>query len=56
MHVRCDSQYKTEADGGAILGQPVLFECMGIWVLSQAHESEMRDYLVYLLIVTYLSR
>ena len=54
MHVRCDNQYKTEADGGAILGQPMLFECMGIYVLSPAHESEMRGYLVYLLIVKYL--
>ena len=55
MHVRCDNQYKTEADGGNILGQPRLFECMGICVLSPAHESEMRGYLVYLLIVKYLS-
>ena len=23
MHVRCDSQYKTGADGGTILGQPM---------------------------------
>ena len=49
MHVKCDNQYKTEADG-----QPLLFECMGICVLSPAHESEMRGYLVYLLIVKYL--
>ena len=41
-HVRCDNQYKTGADGETILGQPVLFECMGISVLSPAHESEMR--------------
>ena len=34
-----------------ILGQPILFECMGICVLSPAHESEMRRYLVYVLIV-----
>ena len=54
MHVRCDNQYKTGADGGNILGQPMLFECMGIRVLSPAHESEMRGYLVYLLIVKYL--
>ena len=54
MHVRCDNQYKTGADGGNILGQPRLFECMGICVLSPAHESEMKDYLVYLLIVKYL--
>ena len=55
MHVRCDNQYKTGADRGNILGQPVLFECMGISVLSLAHESEMRGYLVYVLIVKYLS-
>ena len=55
MHVRCDNKYKTGADGANILGQPMLFECMGICVLSPAHESEMRDYLVYLLIVKYLS-
>ena len=51
MHVRCDNQYKTGADTENILGQPVLFECMGICVLSPAHESEMRGYLVYVLIV-----
>ena len=28
-----------------------LFVCMGICVLSPAHESEMRGYLVYVLIV-----
>ena len=53
MHVRCDNQYRTGADGGNILGQPRLFECMGICVLNPAHESEMRVYLVYLLIVKY---
>ena len=37
MHVRCDKQYKTGADGGSISGQPMLFECMGICVLSPAH-------------------
>ena len=51
MHVRCDNQYKTGAGRGNILGQPMLFECMGICVLSPAHESEMRGYLVHLLIV-----
>ena len=55
MHVRCDNQYKTGADRGNILGQPRLFECIGIFVLSPAHESEMRGYLVYVLIVKYLS-
>ena len=54
-HVRCDNQYKTGADRGNILGQPMLFECMGICVLSPAHESEMMGYLVYVLIVKYLS-
>ena len=47
MYVRCDNQYKTGADRGNILGQPMLFECIGICVLSPAHESEMRGYLVY---------
>ena len=54
MHIRCDNQYKTGADGENILRQPMLFEYMGIYVLSPAHESEMRGYLVYLLIVKYL--
>ena len=51
MRVRCDNQNKSGADRGNILGQPMLFECMGICVLSPAHESEMRGYLVYVLIV-----
>ena len=34
-----------------ILGQQRLFECMAICVLSMAHESEIRGYLVYVLIV-----
>ena len=55
MHVRYDNQYKTGADRGANLGQLMQFKCMGIYVLSPAHESEMRGYLVYLLIVKYLS-
>ena len=54
MHVRCDNQYKTGEDRGNTLGQPMLFECMGICVLSLAHESEMRGYLVYVPIVKYL--
>ena len=33
----------------------MLFECMGICVLSPAHESEMRGYLVYPLIVKILT-
>ena len=55
MHVRCDNQSKTGADRGKILGQPTLFESMGICVLSPAHESEMRGYLVYVPIAKYLS-
>ena len=55
MHVRCDNQYKTGADGETILEQPILFECMGICVLSPAHESEMRGYLVHVLIVKTVS-
>ena len=55
MHVRCDNQYKTGADRENILGQPMLFECVGICVLSPAHEREMRGDLVYVLIVKYLS-
>ena len=55
MHVRCDNQYKSGADTENILGQPLLFECMGICVLSPAHESEMRGYLVYVLIVKKMS-
>ena len=51
MHDRCDNQYETGADRENILGQPKLFVCMGICVLSPAHESEMRGYLVYVLIV-----
>ena len=56
MHVRCDNQYKTRADEGSILGQRMLFECMGICVLSPAYKSEMTGSgsLVYLLIVKYL--
>ena len=33
---------KLEQAGETISGQPMLFECMGICVLSSAHESEMR--------------
>ena len=51
MHVRYDNQYKTGADRENILGQPMLFVCIGICVLSPAHESEMRGYLVSVLIV-----
>ena len=54
IHVGCDNQCKTGADRGTILGQPLLFECMGICVLNPPHESEMRDYLAYVLIVKYL--
>ena len=55
MHVTFDNQYKTGADRENILGQPMQFVCMGICVLSPAHESEMRGYLVYVLIVKNLS-
>ena len=55
MHVRYDNQCKTGADRRNILGQPMLFESKGsICVLNPAHESEMRGYLVYVLIVKYL--
>ena len=54
MHVRCDNQYKIGADRGNILGQSMQFECMGICIMNPAHESEMRGYLVYVLIVKYL--
>ena len=54
MHARYDYHNNTGADGGTILGQPMLFECMGICVLSSALESEMRGYLVYVMIVKYL--
>ena len=46
MHVRCDNQYITGADRENILGQAMLFVFMDICVLSPAHESEMRGYLV----------
>ena len=55
MHVRCDNQYKTGAGRENILVQPRLSQCMGICVLSPAHESEIRGYLVYVLIVKTLS-
>ena len=50
MHARCNAEVR-----GSIFGQPMPFECMGICVLSPAHEYEMRGSLVYLLIVKYLS-
>ena len=46
---------KLEQTGELFLGQPMLFGCMGICVLSPAHESEMWGYLVYVLIAKYLS-
>ena len=55
MHVICDNQYKTGADSGNIMGQPMPFECMSICVLSPAHESEMRGYPVYVPIVKQFS-
>ena len=53
MLVRCDNYYKTGADGGTILGQPILFKCMGICVLSPAHKCDIRDYPVNQLTVKY---
>ena len=41
MHVRCDNQYKTGAERGNILGQPMLFEYMGICILRPEQESEL---------------
>ena len=32
---------KLEQTGGNILGQPMLFECMGICVFNPVHENEM---------------
>ena len=56
MQVRCDNQYNTGSEERNILGQPMLFECMGICFLSiPAHEREMRGSPVCLLIVKYLS-
>ena len=49
-----DAITSTGADRENILGQPMLFECMGICVLSSAHAGEMRGYLVYVLVVKYL--
>ena len=37
------------------MGQPMLSECIGIRVLSPAHECETRGFLVYLLIIKYVS-
>ena len=42
MQVRCENQYKAGADRGNILGQLMLFECMGICVLSPAQDSVMK--------------
>ena len=41
IRVTGDNQYKPGVDGGNILVQPMPFECMGICVLSPAHECEM---------------
>ena len=46
---------KLEQTGKNIWGQPVLCECMGICVVSPAHENDMRGYLVSVLIIKYLS-
>ena len=42
---------KLEQTGNIFFGKTTLFECIGICVLSPTHESEMRGYLVYVLIV-----
>ena len=55
MHVRRDNQHQNGANGRTILGQPMLFECMGICVLCPAYECERRGSLVHVLIVKYLS-
>ena len=50
MHVRCDNQDKTGADRQNILRASAV--CVhGYLRFSPAHESEMRGYLVYVLIV-----
>ena len=49
-----DAITSTKLDGENLGGQTMLYESMGICVLSPAHESEMRGYLVYVLIVKYL--
>ena len=41
----------TGADRGSVLGQPMLFECKGICVLSSAHECEIEGFPFYLLII-----
>ena len=46
---------KLEQTEEIFIGQPRLFECVGICVLSPAHEHEMRGYFVYVLIVKNLS-
>ena len=46
---------KLEQTGEIFWDSRGCFECMGIRVLSPAHENEMRGYLVYLLIVNYSS-
>ena len=54
MHVRCDNKYKTGAEDvggrGTVVGQPMLFECMGICVLSWSLEFEMRVSLLNLVL------
>ena len=45
---------KLEQTGEIFLDSRCCLSAMGISVLSPAHESEMRGYLVYVLIVKYL--
>lgn len=42
MHIRWDNQSKTGAEEGTIFGQPILFECMGIGVLSRCMNVKWR--------------
>ena len=46
---------KLRQRGGTVLGQPMLFECMAICVLSLAFECGVRGSLVHPLTVKYLS-
>ena len=45
---------KLEQTGKIFWDSRCCLSAIGIYVLSPAHESEMRDYLVYVLIVKYL--
>ena len=49
MHVGCDNLCETGAEGGIILGQLMLSECMGICILILTSDGETRGSLIYLL-------